>query len=414
MGVPLEAGQQVNPNSSAEPIAPQADLSAWQLAVQLAAQAVPKLTEIIQQFWGVPVRLQFLSVSLDNHYYWRQDDFHVSQLVLGEASHSTEPASAALLRISDTTCASLLGKVLGARQKPFNFKQISPLEAAILNDFSRDLLASLMKAMLTKSKSGSSKDQLHFIWTLQVSEDADKQAQSILETGKIILSVPPQCLRISEESPTEERHIADDFFFHVKTEARIRLGQARLPFAELNQLERGDWVVLEESDAQHMALVDPQSGEALSFSVEIAQKQKLTVPYTQELAVMETQQTGKNLWDNLMIEVNAEFAPVKLPLKQLKQMSEGLIVEVGDLVQNQISLQVEGKTLAWGELIIVGDKFGVRVTKVEGVEAPKQLVPVSASQEEVPAETPAEKSGNDNDEDLDNFLNDSFDDEDEW
>jgi flagellar motor switch/type III secretory pathway protein FliN len=313
-----------------------------------------------------------------------------------------------------------LGKVLGVKPKPFNFKQISPLEAAILNDFSRDLLASLMKAMLTKrnGKSGSASEQLHFIWTLQIPENPASPVSRYLETGKIVLSVPPQCLKLSTEPNPTESGIPDDFFFHVTTEARIRLGQARLPLSELNQLEPGDWVVLEESDAQRMALVDSSTGEALSFSVEIAQKQKLTVPYTQELAIMETQQAEarQNLWDNLMIEVNAEFAPVKLPLKQLKQMSEGLIVEVGDLAQNEISLQVEGKTLAWGELIIVGDKFGVRVTKVEGVEPAESktvALPAETSQsQEAPAEASSEKA--DNDEDLDNFLNDNFDDEEEW
>jgi hypothetical protein len=129
------------------------------------------------------------------------------------------------------------------------------------------------------------------------------------------------------------------------------------------------------------------------------------------------------LWDNLMIEVGAEFEPIKLPLKQLKQMTEGLVIEMGDLVHNRVCLQVEGKTLAWGELIIVGDKFGVRVCKVdpahshgaaaETVEMPAPVMP------EMAAMPPAEPHqalpqqampGAAETENLDNFLNEDFDD----
>jgi flagellar motor switch/type III secretory pathway protein FliN len=432
MEASVETERQLSPKTSTE--SGQAELSAWQPAVHLASRITPRLADVIQHFWGLPVRLRFFSVSLESHYYWRQDDFHVSQLVLGDAEQSSEPAGAALLRISDTTCASLLEKVLGSRQKPFNFKQISPLEAAILNDFSRDLLACLMKGMLRKVRgtSTSSPEQAHFIWNLQIEGETGPDVTA--ETGRIVLSVPPEYLRLFDEAPMPAQSVPDDFFFHVLAEARIRLGRARLPLAELNALEPGDWVVLDDSDTEAMALVDPHSGEALSFLVEIAQRQRLIVPYTQELAIMDTEQAEarQNLWDNLMIDVNAEFAPVKLPLKQLKQMSEGLIVEVGDLVQNQIALQVEGKTLAWGELIIVGDKFGVRVTKVEAAEdAEHGMAPHAddAPDEDEDAETHEEyddeededdedasdDESDDNDEDLDNFLNEDFeDDEEDW
>lgn len=421
----LETGQ---PNRSATPL-PRADMAAWQLVAQQAAQITPQLTDLIKQFWGVSVRLKFFSTSLQNHYYWQQEDCHVSQLVLGEATQSTEPANAALLKISDAACAALLGKVLGAKhsgQKPFRLKQMSPLEAAILNDFSRDLLGNFMKTLLKKTQT-TSKDVVNLIWVVQVL-DSEPSAESkpilqfkeTFECGKIILSVPPQCLRLPEELPAAQTQVPESFFYEVKQEVRVAIGSTRLPLSELHQLERGDWVVLEQSDINRMALIALETGEALSFSAEIKNQQRLMVPYTQELARMETQ-TGEtqmqqaarqNLWDNLLIEVNAEFAPVKLPLQQLKQMSEGLVVEVGDLVNNQICLQVEGKTLAWGELIIVGDKFGVRVTQVEAAEA----IPGGQAQSSALATTESTEAvaKTDNDDDLDNFLNDDFNDEEEW
>ena len=144
--------------------------------------------------------------------------------------------------------------------------------------------------------------------------------------------------------------------------------------------------------------------------------------------MMETQQTEtpkKMLWDNLMIDVSAEFDPVKLPLKQLRQMSEGLVVELGDLTRNRIHLVVEGKSLATGELVIVGDKFGVRVHQVEvdqspameGHAAPEEGFTGNAFPAPMPAQTPA-VSPSEEVSKTDDFLNDNFDeadfDEDEW
>jgi flagellar motor switch protein FliN len=84
---------------------------------------------------------------------------------------------------------------------------------------------------------------------------------------------------------------------------------------------------------------------------------------------------GGSLWDHLQIDVHAEFAPTRIPLQQLKQMSEGLVVEVGDLLHNQIQLVANGKPLAQGELVIVGDKFGVLITQMNGPanEGPEPL-----------------------------------------
>lgn len=437
MGTRVETGQS---NQAFGPvnIEPKLDMSAWRPVVQAAADVTPLLADILKQFWGVPVRLQLLSVSFNSHYFWRSDDYHVSQLVLGDSGHSVTPASAALLRISDMACAALLSKTLGDRTQPFSFKQMSPLEATILNDLSRDILGCFTKHLFKKNVTSFEEEPVHFVWMLEVQEPQKEDSTSssvaplcfkeFFELGKIVLSVPPHALHLPKSTESAD-DVVDDFFFHVISDARISLGTTRLPMSDVNHLEPGDWVVLEQSDSEVMAVMDPNTGACLTFSVEIPARHRFTVPYTQEYAPMNTQAQNasdrQNLWDNLMIEVNAEFVPVKLPLKQLKQMSEGLIVEVGDLVNNRICLQVDGETLAWGELIIVGDKFGVRVTQVDAkTEAKANTTPVSAAlapasvqasdelEQDLPE--PVALEAPEKDDDLDNFLNDDFDEEENW
>jgi flagellar motor switch/type III secretory pathway protein FliN len=160
--------------------------------------------------------------------------------------------------------------------------------------------------------------------------------------------------------------------------------------------------------------------------VEIQHQQRITIPYTQEFAMMETQSHSakQSLWDNLMIEVDASFEPIKLPLKQLKQMTEGLVIEMGDLVHNRIALQVEGKTLAWGELLIVGDKFAVRINQVATNPGAEEAASHSGHVGALPADSsaallPAAQGGIAEEAHSDQYLDKDFDeiaddDEEDW
>lgn len=421
----------------------------WDGLVNACMDLTPALTDLISQFWGVPVQLGFFGASSQMHYFWRMDDFHVSQLQLEKASDTSRMQATADLRLSESLCATLLSRVLGPRASSvpgFSFKQLSPLEATILNEFSRDLLATFKKGLLKKPTRKAADKQIHLVWMVALAEPqkdlhrvmdplASVQFLEGLELGKVVLSLPLNAIRQVDEQTAIEL-LPDDVFFSAVAMARIDVGTSQVPLADLDMLEAGDMIVLENSSASRMALVEPESGERIPFEVEIANRQSITIPYAQEFDEMDTQLSGgsarQKLWDNLMIDVGAEFEPVKLPLKQLKQMSEGLVVELGDLVHNRISLRVEGKTLAYGELVIVGDKFGVRVSQVLVDGAPSSQEAALPAQSSAHTQQPApqqealqaapqqsEAAPVEEEINLDNFLNEDFDEtfedgEEEW
>lgn len=446
MEASLAAGHTLVPPSSPRPYGQPDGVSAFTDLIKACHAVTEPLAEVLQNFWGLSVRVVFFGVSPKPQYFWRMDDFHVSQLSLespsaqGGASGKTDKSAAmATLRLSDSACDVLLERVLGGLANPFSFKQLSPLEGTILNEFSRDVLACLKKGLIKKNSRASDASQLHLMWVIQpeanvvspVSGAGTRQAVlADIPVGKIVFSVPPSALKHFGGGfhPPGEDTVSDSFFFHVQSPMPVYLGSTRVQLAELEQLEPEDLIVLENSQIDRMALVDPASGEKVPFQATIHHPQRITIPYTQEFATMETQSHSakQSLWDNLMIEVGASFEPIKLPLKQLKQMTEGLVIEMGDLVHNRIALQVEGKTLAWGELLIVGDKFAVRVNQVApepGAEPPMMppTLTTSAPQmiEQQPGMAPQGIPGPAAEEaNLDNFLDKDFDeiadDEEDW
>ena len=74
--------------------------------------------------------------------------------------------------------------------------------------------------------------------------------------------------------------------------------------------------------------------------------------------------TNTNLWDSIQVDMSAEFDKVKLTLGELKNIEEGLIVDLCSVYDNNVSLKVGGKLVAAGDLVIINDRFGVRINNV--------------------------------------------------
>ena len=88
---------------------------------------------------------------------------------------------------------------------------------------------------------------------------------------------------------------------------------------------------------------------------------------------------NQNIWDDIQIEVGAEFDKVKMSLGDLKQISKGLVIDLGPVFNNKISLLVENKVVARGELVILNDKYGVKVDEI-----------ISSGQKESSAQAPGQ------------------------
>ena len=80
--------------------------------------------------------------------------------------------------------------------------------------------------------------------------------------------------------------------------------------------------------------------------------------------------------------MSAEFDKVKLTLGELKSIEEGLIVDLCSVYDNKVSLKVGGKTVAAGELVIINDRFGVRIENVNSKEEASVEIPEENTPEE--------------------------------
>jgi len=67
---------------------------------------------------------------------------------------------------------------------------------------------------------------------------------------------------------------------------------------------------------------------------------------------------------DIPLEVTVEIGRARVALRDLLQLSPGSVIELGKLAGEPLDVLVNGRAVARGEAVMVGDKFGVRLTDV--------------------------------------------------
>ena len=64
------------------------------------------------------------------------------------------------------------------------------------------------------------------------------------------------------------------------------------------------------------------------------------------------------------VQVAVELGRVKITIKNLLQLAHGSVIELDTLAGDPLSVYVNGTLLAQGEVVVVNEKFGIRLTDI--------------------------------------------------
>jgi flagellar motor switch protein FliN len=64
------------------------------------------------------------------------------------------------------------------------------------------------------------------------------------------------------------------------------------------------------------------------------------------------------------LTATARLGKVEMPISELLNIGPGSIIEVGQLVDDPVELLVNGRLIARGDVVVVDEKFGLRVTEI--------------------------------------------------
>ncbi len=306
------------------------------------------LHDIIQNFFGIKVRTKLVAILLDL-------DVNNWIGVAGSWQHNNQSGQ---IRIDANLTEFLLNNAFGPSQvnQPFSIKKINPLELSILQTFLGNIEAKMKEFWEIDSKHPFLMDLIYLVWIVQSDEG---------NIGRIAFGIPASFRPKHEEKAKASEVIDINKLANtgIKVPINMNVGTTKLPFNDIKSLEYGDLIIFEDSDISkfqwhlgEIGLVLPEEDNPV-FLKDIENIEEL---------IKEMPKTTNNIDDDplssLPLELSAEFQKVLIPLKQVLELKSGGVLPLGPVLDSELVLTAQGKPVAKGELVIVGNQFGMRIT----------------------------------------------------
>jgi flagellar motor switch protein FliN/FliY len=71
-----------------------------------------------------------------------------------------------------------------------------------------------------------------------------------------------------------------------------------------------------------------------------------------------------NMILDIPVQLTVELGRTKIPIKHILQLAQGSVVELDALAGEPMDVLVNGYLIAQGEVVVVNDKFGIRLTDI--------------------------------------------------
>ena len=308
------------------------------------------LHDILQNFFGVKVRTKLVAVLLD---------IDLNNWV-GLAASWQENNHNGQIRIDARLTEFLLNSAFGSSpaNNPFSIKKINQLELNILQTFMQNMENKMKEAWEVDSKHPFLMDLIYLVWLVQSDEG---------EIGKIAFAVPASFRpkKAAQILPGEGIDINKLANTGIKVPIDLIVGSTKVSFSEMKSLEKEDLLIFENSDSSkflwhlgEIGLVLPEEDHPM-FLNEIGNVEELA---NDMMKVKHTTNNDDDPLSSLPLELSAEFQKVLIPLKQVLELKAGGVLPLGSVLESELVLTAQGKPVAKGELVIVGNQFGMRIT----------------------------------------------------
>lgn len=301
--------------------------------------------QIAQNFFTIPIEGRLIAIGEElNLTQWKG---LASQWDLWEDGHSCQ------IRLDRKLVLYLLSESLGDKPSDENFSchSMTELEKDILENFMEDLIEhitdNLQGLKINKEfLKYKNKFLIHLIWIIKTKKDF----------GKLAISLPLERLWKTQNQIIRSEEACAE----VTLKIDLLVGFSKMTLADLSNLEPEDFILLERSDKNSLRIGEDY---AIPILIEEGQIPEIKIPEEEEIQNM-SKGLNNDMLSNFPIEVKAEFREVKITLKDLFALQSGWVLPIEQITENELFLTSQDKTIARGELVISGDKFGVLIKEV--------------------------------------------------
>ncbi|MFT3664504.1 flagellar motor switch protein FliN [Piscinibacter sp.] len=113
------------------------------------------------------------------------------------------------------------------------------------------------------------------------------------------------------------------------------------------------------------ALAESKSGGAVETASEVQPEQVAPASFT-NFSPTTAAGAGNdiNMILDIPVQLTVELGRTRIPIKHILQLAQGSVVELDALAGEPMDVLVNGYLIAQGEVVVVNDKFGIRLTDI--------------------------------------------------
>jgi flagellar motor switch protein FliN/FliY len=123
----------------------------------------------------------------------------------------------------------------------------------------------------------------------------------------------------------------------------------------------------ENPSANAEAEIEAEAVESREVASELASRSESIAPAT-FASFAPTPGTGAgndiNMILDIPVQLTVELGRTRIPIKNILQLAQGSVVELDALAGEPMDVLVNGYLIAQGEVVVVNDKFGIRLTDI--------------------------------------------------
>ena len=293
-------------------------------------------------------------------------------------------------RSSQNAVALILDRALGKAPKRFDLNRMTDLEAKVVTAFNDFLFGAVVKFLEPPPPTlkRTNFDVVHMTFFIK-----DLEENTV---ARFIVSLPDVLLK-PDSVESSGKHFSYDDFLQSTLDVNIKIGSTKFSVFDLKELDVDDIVVFDDSNLKHMQLQVKDYEKDIKLNPNLG----LVLPIDDEGEADMSNKNNVNLWDSIAVEMTGHFDAVKITLGDLKKIENGMVVDLTSIYDNRVTLTVEDKPIARGQLVIVNDRYGVKVDEVVAKTPTQQkgIPQPSTDGEDMPQEYNTEEfSGGDNEE----------------
>lgn len=264
-------------------------------------------------------------------------------------------------RSSQKAISIILDRALGKPAAKFNLNKLTDLEAKIITAFN-DYLYNAVEGFLSPAPPTLKRTNFDVIHLTFLLKDVNTQ-----EVGKFIITLPDVLLNPDIITSSGDKFDYGDFASSL-IDVSIKVGTTKFKLIDVKNIDVDDIVVFDNSNIKKMTLRFRDYEKEINLNPNLG----LILPFDNSEGEGEMADNN-NLWDTIEVEMNAQFDTVKITLGDLKKIEQGLVVDLSSLYGSKVTLSVEDKPIARGDLVIVNDRYGVKIDEVLTIKKDSQV-----------------------------------------